>query len=364
MVLFILGARNGNLLYYYNMRETKACTISGILLLRLASRIHVPLELKPYFEKSWVGLQKVQDRDTKAAIRERQWINDHVVIKQALTWNIQLRPNAEDLVLLCTKTATSTTPLTNISLSLSSFHTFETYGLFLCDRKKRKYCDLVEKKDFDAVEMKTYVKQKKRESELDILSISPPLLSLGPRPYCLCNHDSNRDIKFSDRFILIDWMFEVCLEYALELQTWFIAIVLLDTYIMGSCKTLGGLTYFQLIGAMSISLASQCCDVEFFSKDDVFEFLTRVFTLAEINNVEDLMLDFFKYQIWQENPLFHLLQKRSDNRFLNLTSESSLSELIFLECEKIVLFSQKKQIITLSSSAIEDYFGKHFEVEK
>ena len=329
MSLFLFFARDNYLLYSYkeSENEVKICTNQ---LLRIATRIELPtcLKYKNRYACIWKELKKASQHNSEANRHDRDWLKTHFIIKKALTWDICERPTIANL-------------LNEIQL-LTQKKTIFFFPPFQRMRKKKRK------------------REEKKEQDVFSLDLNLTNLSLGKYPYL--KNKKIYPITFADRFILIDWMFTIVLEYTWELEIWFVAVQTLDRFMLVTSLYID-LSNFKLIGGLCVLLACECSsDVSTSKLMNLLQDLEK--NKNSSNPVEDILdykagiLSDLKYQIWTKTSLIDLFKNEEEKQ--NHFKDAIINQ-IFSQCEKIALFNQKKEKITNCFRTIEDYFGKSFQ---
>lgn len=359
MSLFTVLCRNNTILYVYTPEEedVKVCTT---MLYRLATRFPLPTseKSKNAFQSIWSNLQTASTMQSENAKQERQWLlnRSSYMIQQALVWDIEMRPNVTELLQMggiC---------FPSFRLTLSS-----------TNKRKRNHANvpLILKKKSKLVaeeKLENPINQVEMESSCaaSLSSSTPPRLSWivslanGNFPY-ETNFCIGKNIHVDDRFRVLDWMFSVVVKENLELQLWFLAVQLLDRFLL-TTRIRIRVPNLIILGGVCILLMAPFSDLSEFQMVWLYECIVGKGDVGErVSILKNYISTHFQYRIWEPTPLLDIYVHLKNNN--NNNKPSKVEDMLFQECQNIYLGKKTSfsEVIQNKVWEIEKYFQQKLE---
>lgn len=103
-------------------------------------------------------------------------------------------------------------------------------------------------------------------------------------------------ISDSNRSILIDWLFEVCIYYHLPNQVSFFSTIIIDRFSELTTSQVK-LSYYQLLGIASLKIACRSLGISAISSSDLIYITADTYTLEELHETEQNILNIVEKEI-------------------------------------------------------------------
>lgn len=121
-------------------------------------------------------------------------------------------------------------------------------------------------------------------------------------------YEMNTGITFNMRSILVDWLVDVHVKFAMQTETFFLGISILDRFLYNIYKHGGSIapTDLQCLGAASLWIASKAEEIYPTGKAEYVELSAGQFTCEELMRAEIRVLRVLEYQVWEPHSLTFL----------------------------------------------------------
>lgn len=115
--------------------------------------------------------------------------------------------------------------------------------------------------------------------------------------------DSQAEIQWSMRSVLMDWMVQVHNRFSLLPETLFLAVNYVDRFLSAKVVSLGKL---QLVGATALFLAAKYEEINCPSVQEIVYMVDGAYTVEEVLKAERFMLSMLKFELGWPGPMSFL----------------------------------------------------------